>query len=186
MRDIAGAGDLRTSMNSATGGTAAVPGAVSSRHTRSLSKGTTSNDVLGATYNLEVFRNAALSENPDPSRSQTSLHANTGDSSGVSATDLSRNPSVNRVIRKPAPTYNEEEDAASALKVSKPPVAGSSMGRVRSHSHASANSHQSAGSGGSASNVSRELSHKSSIKFYGEKEGPVHYLIPDLPSADIS
>jgi len=182
MRDIAGAGDLRRSMNSATGGTAAMPGAVSSRHTRSSSKGTTPNDVLGATYNLEVFRNAAVNENTDPSRSQTSLHANTGDSSGVSGTDLSRNPSVNRVLRKPAPTYNEEEDAASPLKVSKPPVAGTGMGRVRSHSHASANSHQSAGSGGSPSNVS----HKSSIKFYGEKEGPVHYLIPDLPSADIS
>ena len=76
--------DLRASMNS---GIAAVPGTIGRRHTRSSSKGTASNDVLGVTYDLEVFRDTAVNENVDLSRSPTSLHVNSGDSSDVSATE---------------------------------------------------------------------------------------------------
>ncbi len=182
VRDTATGGDLRASINS---GTAAVPGGVGSRHGRTSSKGTASNVVPEATYDLEVFRNAVMGDNMDPSRSQSSFHADTfvnESSTDPGTTNVSRNPSVNRVARKPAPTYIEGGSTLPKSAVRKPPVAGTGMGRVRSRT--SGSSRPSTGSGDSA--LSGELSDKGSVKFYGEKEGPVHYLTPDLPLSTIS
>jgi len=156
-----------------------VPGGLGTKHTRSGSRGTASNAVPEATYDLEVFHNGVVGDNADLSRSRSSLHADTlvNEDSPGGATTVSRNPS-NRVARKPPPAYVEGEDATLPKgAVSKPPVAGKAMGHVRSYSRT--NSRHSVESG---SVDSRELSHKGSTRFYGEKEGPVHYLIPDFPS----
>jgi len=183
VRDTATGGDLRASINSAVVGTAAVQGDVGSRHGRTSSKGNASNVVPEATYDLEVFRNV-VGDNMNPSHSQSSLHADTNESTTdpSGTTSVSRNPSINRVARKPAPTYIEGGGTLPKSAVRKPPVAGTGMGRVRSRT--SANSRHSAGSGDSV--PSGELSDKGSAKFYGEKEGPVHYLTPDLPLSTIS
>jgi hypothetical protein len=109
-----------------------------------------------------------------------------------------------RVARKPAPKYDtaDLENAAISTgkgrRVSKPPVSGLPAGagtRTRRYSSTSTSSKSNGGVGGELV-LPAEISglvHKDStgtlggaFKFAGEKEGPVHYLIPDLPASPYS
>ncbi|KAF8327766.1 uncharacterized protein EI90DRAFT_3066959 [Cantharellus anzutake] len=180
---LRGADDrLRASKEFAAGTAVSVGG--SKRNTRSSSKSNVLNVVPGTAYDLNVFRNKADERgHADPSRSQTSFHSVPGEDSSnpAGANGVTRNHSLKR---KPAPTYNEEEESSPprSPNSSKPPVAGTRMGRVRSHSQASSNSRRGVEISG---NGDMELNHKGSGQFYGEKEGPVHYLVPDLPSSNM-
>lgn len=94
--------------------------------------------------------------------------------SNVAATaDVERRSSGNKVARKPPPKYTGGDSSSSS---SKPPTTGPTIGAIRSRSSSTGSN--------SSGVVIPNLNHKGSsgtFKFAGEKEGPVHYLIPDMP-----
>ena len=128
----------------------------------------------------------------DPFGSETSITGQTSSTTPAPSGDLARRPSGSRPTRKPAPKYDESEPSTPVTpRQSKPPV--SRPPRTRTYSNSSSLRAQT-GAGTLAGGSSRSsleganLAHKSSqstlggaFKFAGEKDGPVHYLIPDAP-----
>ncbi|KAF9515126.1 hypothetical protein BS47DRAFT_1342285 [Hydnum rufescens UP504] len=93
-----------------------------------------------------------------------------GNSSGVG-----RAPSINRLVRKPVPAFDGNietmGDSESAVGYDRP-----TTDITRSGSRSTSNE---------ISNGSPASPVLPGLKFPGGKEGPVHYLIPDLPNATV-
>jgi len=148
-------------------------------------------------YDLNVF-NSNMNVPPrgegDPFASETSVAGKTGSTVPSQTGDLARTPSGSRVTRKPAPKYDESDPTTPITpRESKPPVSRPPRTRTYSNSssgRASATAGAAGGGGSSRSSLEHpQLSHRSSqatlggtFKFAGEKEGPVHYLMPDAPT----
>lgn len=164
-----------------------------------------------SSYDLNILTTTPnRSRQSDPFTSVPGGSGSTGTSPG-SASDLTRGPSASRLARKPVPKYDSDTSPTDTVSPtsphdranvsSKPPVSGQS--RTRTYSNGSHGSYSyrlpaSSSAAGAASiapsssrnsfetahNVERKDSHSTlggAFKFAGEKEGPIHYLIPDPP-----
>lgn len=196
------------SVRSGVGAGAAISAVATGRHGGSASR--TSLDADGgrnnsnASYDLSVFQSnvgtsSGTTQQADPFSSQTSISA--GGANGGGASELVRGSSASRSARKPAPKYDDGSEPSSPSspvtpRQSKPPVSGVKIARTYSNSssmraQATANSNAAA-AGGTSGRSSFEGPHLArqgsqgtlggAFKFAGEKEGPVHYLMPDPPA----
>ena len=150
-------------------------------------------------YDLNVF-NSNVNVPPrgepkegDPFASENSTAGKTSSTVPSETGDLARTPSGSRVTRKPAPKYDESDPTTPTTpRESKPPVSRPPRTRTYSNSSSLRAAATAGAAGGGSSRSSLEhphLAHRSSqatlgstFKFAGEKEGPVHYLMPDAPS----
>ena len=188
------------SASTAGGGPEIIPSSGTGQHRTSTSRTSVPGSRANSrpSYDLNVF-SANTSTTPregsregDPFGSETSI---TSPTTPVPPSDLTRAPSASRVARKPAPKYNDSEPSSPTTpRESKPPVSRPPRARTYSNSSSlrAAQGATGAAAAGSSSRSSLEaahLAHRGSqstlggtFKFAGEKEGPVHFLIPDAPS----
>jgi len=99
-------------------------------------------------------------------------HSSIPSAAAAGAPGVRRAPSTNRVTRKPVPTFDGNIESLGRSES----VKGSNAGASRPGSSSS-----SAEKNANASNVSLNAHGAPGLKFAGGKEGPVHYLIPDMP-----
>lgn len=137
--------------------------------------------LSNVSYDTDGYNNGSIADGPgirqsfpvdvDPFGSHSSIpSAAAGAAAGASG--VRRALSTNRVTRKPVPTFDGNVESLGRSES----VTSSNAGASRPGSNSS-----SAEKNANASNVSLNTHGVPEFKFAGGKEGPVHYLIPDMP-----